>query len=661
MKKVILVILSFIYTSIFSQDIKQTLDILKETKQPKEIKSDSRLYKLGNLVKQHGVLKSQSFIPKSSRTNKNEKIKVMIIMTSEKGVTEQTIDTVYLKQLGLEILESHKKEALCLIDISQVLDISTELKDGYLVVTPPEVLTSAIPPEGPQLTNSTSYKDGGKRGLGVTIAIIDNGFMGLSTAIAGGFCKNPGYMYKNNSSVASTGTFESGDDTSHGRLVYETIYAHAPDATYELYSLNGTSTIVSSLNKIDTRNVDIISMSLVSLDGYWNMSEAFEEAIPTDALMFVAAGNFAKGHQLRPCIIEEGTFLINGPQDIYNRFSVNPGNTVKLSLKWSDYDYPRSAYRQGYEDEDLDLYLYKLNSNTGTRAEIDRSSSPNFYEYLEYTNESNSVEILEYAIKNYDGPCSFPLFCNFVGYIEVFVYQSSSNGSSGITTEYQGAAGSLSVYANSTNPNVIVVGAVDKGLYNSQNGTTDIIKDYSCQGPNKTILLESDGVDGIDFVGPTGTATSTNSSFGGTSCATPNVAGTVAAFWSAHPYYSINGIMDILSKKSDIYKDWGSPNKDNIYGNGGVILYDYIANSKYLYKNSNNNNPVNTPYNFSPFLPYYNMIQAQYDMPNNGTVLIIGGDSFPQNGNIYGNTVNQGSGKKITYKTIGPSSSKFGF
>jgi Subtilase family len=639
-------------------DVKKTLAELNDIKQPKEIKSDSRLYKLGTVAKLHGTANALNLVPKSAKTEVNDKVSIMVILTDKDSSGIKLIDTEYLKQLGLEVLEVHKKEALCLVEISKVLDIAKVLKNGYIVVTPPEILTDVIPPEGPALTNSLSYKNGGKGGLGVTIAIIDNGYSGLVTAISGGFCKAPSYMYKNNVSVSSTSTFETGDDTSHGRLVYETIYAHAPDASYELYNLNGSSTINGSLNKIDTRNVDIISMSLGGFGNYWNKSESFEDAIPTDAMMFIASGNYAKGHIQKSTSTPEGDFMLWDATDLYNRFTLPVGQTIKIALTWSPLTGVNSSYDQGYSTADLDLYLYKINNNTGVRNQISSSSSQTGYEFIEYTNNSGSNEILEYAIKVYDGALYLNFPYVYSGEVEVFAYQASSSGSGGFPTEHQNAYSSLGTFSNSTNQKVLIIGAVDKADYGSPNATTGIITDYSSQGPNNT------GYYGIDFVGPTETGVSTGltQTFGGTSCATPNVAGTVATFWSAHPYYSITGILDILYAKSDVYKDWGSANLDFIYGHGGISLYNYIPNSKYMYRYSNNNDPANTPYNFSTFLPYYNMTQAQYDMTTGGTVLILDGTTRGAgSSSLFGTTATQGLNKRILYKAITPTSAGFGY
>ena len=71
---------------------------------------------------------------------------------------------------------------------------------------------------------------------------------------------------------------------------------------------------------------------------------------------------------------------------------------------------------------------------------------------------------------------------------------------------------------------------------------------YSSQGPS------NGGMTVPDLTGPTNTTGFTYSTFTGTSCATPNVAGAACAFWSARPTYSNTAIRWLLYEQAELLK-----------------------------------------------------------------------------------------------------------
>ena len=210
---------------------------------------------------------------------------------------------------------------------------------------------------------------------------------------------------------------------------------------------------------------------------------------------------------------------------------------------------------------------------------------------------------------------------------------SADNGS---TFQYQVASGSNTSPSNSTNDNVLSVGAVPYISYGSAAGTSGIIASYSSQGPTNSGNLAP------AISSPTNTTTfAYGGSFGGTSCATPNAAGMAAAFWSGNTYLDGTGVRQILLKKAQIYKDWGIAGDDYVYGKGGLFLYDYAAKTRYMYRQANNTTGLTTR-------PFYTFSQAQTNTPTNGTVVILGG-TYSEN-LVLGTS--GGLSKKITYKAL---------
>lgn len=645
MKKILTFIFLLLFTNVFAQnDVKKTLSELLGQIPPKDYQLDHNLYKVGKIAEKHGNNEAVKYAQRSTKFKSEDEVKVLIFAKQTKGEPKKLIDIAYIESLGIKVSEKSKTQAVCYIKPDQLLAIAQKIKKEYLIVTYQEP-DKEDTPQGPTLINSAMYRDNGKGGDNLTIAIWDSEWGGLQTSINGDFSKLPIRMY-NNGNVASISSFTGSDDAheNHGTLCFETIYAHAPEASYELYRGDA----VTAFEAMQNRGIDIISMSM-STRGYWDVYQAWEDEIPSDALVFVAAANSARGH-IQTTFSEghnPGAFHKWSGSDTYNNIiNVQPNDEVRINLTWKPL-----LSNEGYEDYNFNLYLYRFDNN-GNPIEIGSSLSNSFHESLSYTNTTGVPQTLTYRVKYINNLMNFPFNTVPPTEFEVFV---RTKGSTGHDTEYEDKFSSLSNYSNSTKPNVIVVGAVGRTLYESPSGTTNIIKDYSCQGPNN-----SNQGTGVDIVAPTDTGVSTGS-FSGTSCATPNAAGAVAAFWSAHSYLSTKGISDLIFKKAALFKDWGTTGADFVYGVGGINLSDYVANSKFLFKGSNN-------VTFSPSLPYYSLSQAQQNMDNNGTVLIIG-DSFPQNNNIYGNTANQGLGKKLIYKLIKPMNSittpapagKFGF
>jgi hypothetical protein len=92
----------------------------------------------------------------------------------------------------------------------------------------------------------------------------------------------------------------------------------------------------------------------------------------------------------------------------------------------------------------------------------------------------------------------------------------------------------------------------------------------------------------VDITGATVTTIGSGGSFFGTSCSSPNAAGAAAALWSSQIALNADNVRYLLFKMAGIYKDWGTPGPDNIYGYGGLYLHDYIINTKYVDRDVSN-------------------------------------------------------------------------
>lgn len=130
-----------------------------------------------------------------------------------------------------------------------------------------------------------------------------------------------------------------------------------------------------------------------------------------------------------------------------------------------------------------------------------------------------------------------------------------------------------------------------------------------------------------DLVGPTNT-TGFNypapGGFGGTSCATPNVAGALCAFWSDRPQFSFLAINWLaLEQARTLWRDWGAPGFDNVYGIGACRIVDFVANTTWVSRSYGN-------VSNDPSAPYHTVAAAQSAAVPGGRLLFFPGGSYPE-------------------------------
>ena len=496
------------------------------------------------------------------------------------------------------------------IDINQIFSIGYNLPKGYHMVP---VLQPNEDDEGPVLQNDSAYIANGADGSGIRIAIFDGGFNGLSTRITNGVAPNAVYYWDNSATILIS--IDTVSTSVHGTACVETVFDHAPGATYEIYRRNSTTDYGNAVTQAITNGVDIISNSQSNYNLGWAdnsgaVCTAVQNASNNGILWFASAGNRAESHWEGSFSDSDGDNWHNfSGNDERNDFTIpsNDGNGWNSYLSWNDAGTGSTA--------DYDFYLYDVGTSPITLLASSTASSG--FESIFFNNTSGSAITACFSVKSSSG--TTPTF-------EFFRHASQA-------FEYQTASGSNSSPSNSTAANVISVGALPLTSYNSSPGTGGIIASYSSQGPTNSGNLCP------DISAPTNTTTEAyGGAFTGTSCATPNAAGAAASFWSEHPNLSATGVRDILFRKAYLYKDWGSGGSDNIYGWGGFYLYDYFANTTYLWRGSNNTTGTNT-------FPYYYISDAESATNTGGRVIILGG-SYTENVTLGNNS------KNILYKSL---------
>lgn len=502
------------------------------------------------------------------------------------------IDLEYLRSLGLEVLNHAGRRAKCAVSPDRLLELSQDLRPGYFMQA---ITVEPQNNEGPMAMNSAGYNLNGNGGQGITIGIMDYNFDKYLEAANNGQVPSNYQLYNpTNRSFGTDGT------STHGTGCAEIVFDHAPGAQYYLMMVDSDSTDwVNAIDSAIANGVDIISCSLGPHNTGWDDDSGFacqaaNNAANNGILFFVSAGNEAREHYIGDFIDADNDLWHEfEPNDEGNTYILGPGRTLTVWLQW-DADPPLNYYN---------LYLY----NTSGGFPLITSQNITAFESLSYANPSNtdSMSVDIRVLRQANNPPRFELFT------------TDESAGNDLFPEFITPESSLESPANSTHANVISVGAVNWSDYDSQN-TAEVIANYSSQGPTHG------GVIAPDICAPTACTTFSNvstfnptGSFTGTSCAAPNAAGAAAAFWSKHPTLGADGVRQIITAKALAYRDWGTPGQDNFYGWGGLILYSYDANNRYVHENSGNSNGNDQ-------LPYTSLQQADQYAPANKHFIFLG-------------------------------------
>jgi hypothetical protein len=550
-------------------------------KMPEDLRMSCMLWQLGEYSKTQPEAALTKAISKHMTARPDGRINAEIVFGKN---SKMEIDRSFLEGLGIHVGTFWRNRANVWLTVDALIPTAQKLPEPYSLEA---VLPPGLANEGPGLMHSQDFIDNGADGAGIRVAVIDLGFEMLSAAQTAGAAP-PATRYNH-----TTGSVE--DVTQHGTACLETVFDHAPGATYYVHRVKSLTDLGQAVDQAIDNNVNIISTSVGWYNTGWSDNsgpacEAIGEATDAGMLVFESAGNDHGSHwqgTLQDADGDDWHQWAGG--DETNEFTVGNGGEVRMSLQWSDDPDPIH--------DDYNLYLYRVSNN----SVLESSTSSWSYELLSWTNNTGGDLDVYVAVKQ-DGDHNNPF--------EVFNYGSGTN------FEYHSTNGSTASPANSTAANCISVGAVERPDYNDPPGSTGVLASYSSRGPTNGGNLVP------DLVGPTETTSFAYGGFwGGTSCSTPNVAGMAAAFWSEHNYLSAAGVRLVLFRQAQIYNDWGDAGNDYLYGRGGAALFRWINNSRFIYHGGGNIAGVSS-------LPYYNIEQADASAPANYTMIFLG-ESIP--------------------------------
>lgn len=529
--------------------------------------------------------------------NLRDDAKVQVEIVGPAGAA--AVDPKVLARFGGEVSNSWQNRADTWIPVEAVTDLAQALPAGYVMERADPGGLDAVGGEGAAAINSDSYRDAGQNGAGLTIAVIDSGFANFTMARNASDAPPAARTVAIN--YAAAPWEDNVNDTQHGTACVEAAFDHASGANYRLYKTDSLTDLGTAVNDCIANGVDVITHSMSRYNTGWsdNSGAACSAALlaaNAGILFFTSAGNRAQQHW-------QGSY--NDPEnDDWHNFS-GGDETINIVVAPNG---GGNFYLQWTGDSDYDLFLYDQDTTTVLASS---ESGGNTFESFFWTSPFGSNRTVHLAVLDDGG--DRPQF-------EIFLHSSGTV----VSFQYAQAAGSTTSPSNTTNANVISVGAVPVNSWGSASGTSGIIANYSSQGPsNRGMTLPN-------LSGTTNTNTTAyGGAFSGTSAATPNCAGAACVFWDAHPGYSSSAIRWLILEQAALWRDWGAGGNDNIYGRGGMLLIDYAANTRWVARGYNNVGESTTGPNYT--------VQAGYDQATSGgRLLLFPGGSFPEPVNMLG-------------------------
>ena len=439
--------------------------------------------------------------------------------------------------------------------------------------------------EGPAVTGSDLYRDGGADGSGITVGIIDRNFQNLAAAQD----VTPAVVPQLIVGHDYTGDGAFGGSSPHGTGQVECVHDHAPAAEYHIFRIANSTHLGLAIDEAIAQGVQILSATQSWYnegwaDGSGTANAAIDQAGAAGILYFNSAGNRARTHW-------QGTFTSpdgdswhdwDGVGDEFNDYAAGDGSTSFLYLQWDT----------GAGTTDYDLHIYDTADNS-LIASSDAGGET--FERIVWTNDTGATVTVGIAVRLWSGdPVEFEVFNHL-----------------GSAFEHIVPASSITPPTNNLHPNTLSIGAVGHPQY--QAGQADPIASYSSLGPT------NEGRFVLDLAAPTNTTTwAYGGGFGGTSAATPNAAGAAAALWSSRPELSAEGIRSLLVRQAALYLDWGASGLDHTYGFGGLFLHPHAPGTQWVDRLAGNTGA-------DPGLPWYRVTDALAAATAGGRILMLGG------------------------------------
>lgn len=431
-----------------------------------------------------------------------------------------------IRQLGLGLVRTQSDHFISLqIPLSYAALLQLANLSGVGFIRPPVSPQALTVSEGVALTGAASLQSAGVRGQGVKIAVIDLGFVGLSSARAAGELPNTIVAQDFTGSGLETGT-------SHGTAVAEIVYDMAPAAQLYLFKIGDEVDLENAVSQAINQGIQIINHSVGWLntnfyDGTGLIDDIANRARARGILWVSSAGNYAQRHWQGLGTDQNGDGWADfSPGNPNLALNASAGDLIQLFLTWNDW--PASA-------QDYDLFLFDANGVQVASSERLQTGTEQPTENIFYSVGRSGTYSIRVKLTHVSTPKELAIFS--------------------LSHDLSPAMPQGSIVAPADAQTVLAVGAIARNSW-----STGPQESYSSQGPT------TDGRAKPDLMGPDNVSTFTLGTFPGTSAASPHVAGAAALLLSQNPGQSADQLTSQLRNQAI---NMGSP---FIFGSGRLNL-----------------------------------------------------------------------------------------
>ena len=475
---------------------------------------------------------------------------------------------VFIRNAGEDWIEAHVPPAL--------LPAASERPGVRRVdtVIPPEPQSSGREvSQGVELHQADAWHRQGYRGQGVKVGVIDTGYEGFSQMQGGELPRNvTARCYFTGARTPSSRLADCEQAPceeivcNHGTAVAETLVDVAPEVQLYIANPHSLGDLRDAADWMAEQGVQVVNMSLSwTVDGPGDGTSPYDvsplntiDAAVSSGITWVnSGGNSAKNTWYGTFSDPDGNGSHNfTPQDFANTFflpydGTSPRrSTVTAFMRWDD--------SWGGADCDLDLHLAKyvpgpnndiLVISADTIQDGDGDDTP--LEWLWVTNTRISHEGTYYLVITKHACADAPAWIQLTAWADDDL-------------QYYSPGHHIGNPAESRKPGMLAVAATH--WWN-----TEYIADYSSRGP---------ALDGRTKPDITGVACARNTTlgrsrpgsachFGGTSQASPHVAGLAALVKQRFPDYTPEQVTDYLQQNAT---ERGTSGADNLWGQGFATL-----------------------------------------------------------------------------------------
>jgi subtilisin family serine protease len=423
------------------------------------------------------------------------------------------------------VLPQHLKRLAATPGVLAVRAIRTPIADAFVG-------------QAPGLHGALPWQQAQYSGKGVKVGILDGGFDGFSARLGSelpstvqALC----FPQLGVSSAVLTDCVAPGE--THGTAVAESIVDMAPSAS--LYVSNALSpadlaTAISWMTGAGVRVINYSQASTYLLDGmgdgtspYYNSDYALVDlAVAGGALFVAAAGNEGETSWMGPATDADANRWIEfAPGDEANGLDLRAGDAIAVAIRWAS------------AASDYDLSIWQGDTKLDESIGFDSSG---YLELIDFTAPADGTYGI--SIRHAAGPAAATM--------RLMVHGAAS------ALTYRTIAGSLPAPADSRNPGMVAVGAVNYL-------TPTVIRPYSSQGPTLDGRIKPDLV-AVDCV-----PTTVDPGFCGTSQSAPFVSGAAALLLEADPALTPIALATMLKERA---VPIGSPVPNNAFGAGLLSL-----------------------------------------------------------------------------------------